>query len=469
MSASTDSTSLAIQRLENEVRAILRLSGPLMAAQGGLMLMGVVDTIIVGRMGALEMSAVALGNSITGAVQVFGFAAPLGAEPLIAQAHGARDPRSAWGWLCQALYLAFALSLPLTLITWIALMWLESFGVPHDIAERTRAFAFVRLIANPAILGSICFRSYLSCTNRPRPILTAVIACNVINAVLDVLLVYGKLGFPAMGAVGSAWATTLVNHLLLLAWGFAAFRTASEDAGERLSLRARAELSRIREVFKLGWPAGCHVALEVGVFSAVSALIARFGSAQLAGHQIAITLASLTFMSALGISNATTARVGNHIGAGRSPEARRAGFLGIGLGATFMATGGLAFILIPEALARLFTTDEEVIRAAVTLLRIAGAFAISDGIQVVSAGALRGAGDTKWTFYANLVAHWVVGLPLGLWLGHAQGLGAAGYWWGLTVGLTGVALTLLGRFAVLSSRPLARVEASATRPAVEHP
>jgi MATE family multidrug resistance protein len=307
--------------------------------------------------------------------------------------------------------------------------------------------------AIPLSCLAVVFRGYLACTARPRAVLLAVLLTNLINIGLDLWLIFGGLGVPALGAVGAGISTTTCNLILLLLWAAGAHQAAK---GLGVSLWVRATRSRMVQVFKIGWPAGLQTSLEVGVFTAVSALIARFGEISLAGHQIAITLASLSFMSALGISMATTARVGHHIGAGSSELARKAGLIGIGIGASFMGLGGICFILMPELLAGLFTHDPAVIASASVLIRIAGAFALSDGVQVVSAGALRGAADTRWSLYANLIAHWFVGLPVALWLGQRLGLGVAGYWWGLTAGLTGVALTLLARFLVISARPLAR-------------
>ena len=200
--------------------------------------------------------------------------------------------------------------------------------------------------------------------------------------------------------------------------------------------------------------------MEVGVFAAVGALIGRYGDVELAAHQVALSLASVPFMCAVGIANATTARVGFHIGADRALEARHAGFLGIGIGGLFMALTGLAFLIFDLELARAFTDEAPVYELGADLLRIAGVFAVADGVQAVSAGALRGAGDTKSAFWVNFAAHWLVGLPVAVGLVTWFDLGVHGFWWGLTLGLGLVAVVLSARFHVLMRGGVAKLEAA---------
>jgi MATE family multidrug resistance protein len=210
----------------------------------------------------------------------------------------------------------------------------------------------------------------------------------------------------------------------------------------------------VRAVLRIGTPIGLQFAAEIGVFSVAAVLAGRLGEVTLSSHQIALGLASFTFMGPLGVAGATAVRVGYAVGAGRSP--RRQGFVGIALGLTAMIAGAVAFAAIPAVLARIFTMDTLVIATAVPLVRIAAAFQLFDGMQVVAAGALRGAGDVRLPFLANVVSHWCIGLPTAVVLAFAFHLGAVGLWLGLTAGLVTAALTLGARFAVLSGR---RIEA----------
>ena len=212
---------------------------------------------------------------------------------------------------------------------------------------------------------------------------------------------------------------------------------------------------RVRRVYQLGMPVGLQLLAEMGIFSLVALLSGALGPEVASAHQVALGLASFTFMGAVGVSGATAVRVGHAIGAGSSP--RRAGLLGIALGAAIMTVGAVAFTAVPHALVSAFTKDERVIAIGVDLLRIAALFQLFDGVQAVAAGALRGAGDVRFPFVANVVAHWLVGFPVALTLGFALHLGARGLWWGLTSGLVVASTALALRFSAISRRGIARV------------
>lgn len=444
--------------LKEELRAILVLALPMMVAQGGLMAMGVVDTLVIGRVSSLDMAGVALGNSVAGVIIVFGVGMAMGIEPLVSQSLGAGDPVRARAWLWQGMYLAVLVSIPLVILTALATQAFLPIGISPEMAAKTSAYLWARLPGIVFNCACSALRAYLTSIGRPRPVLIAVVAANVLNLLLDLVLVFGFMGSPSLGVLGVGAATSA-------AWIFMAlvlFRSvrrmpvvagdASQDAFVKPSRQA------IRMIAGLGWPIGLQISIEVGIFTLVSALIARMGEVQLAGHQIALTLASFSFMCAVGIAIATSARVGFYVGASNTAMARRTGILGIAIGGAFMGVAGLLYALLRHPLAAEFApTDPDAQRAGADLLVIAAIFAVSDGVQVVSAGALRGAGDTRWPFFANLAAHWVVGLPIALYLGHSLSMQSAGYWWGLTAGLFGVAITLTLRFLRLSSRPIVRI------------
>jgi MATE family multidrug resistance protein len=210
-----------------------------------------------------------------------------------------------------------------------------------------------------------------------------------------------------------------------------------------------------RTVVKVGLPVGMQMLAEYGVFSFAALLIGRFGAESESAHQIALGLASFMYMGALGISGATAVRVGHAVGSGTS--VRRRGFVGIAAGALFMCTGALAFAIVPTLLVRIFTDEHDVVALGAHLLGIAALFQLFDGVQTVAGGALRGAGDVRFPFVANVMAHWGLGLPLGLLFAFPLGFGVRGMWWGLTTGLVAVAIALAWRFAVVSRNVIARV------------
>ena len=449
-----------------ELGALLRLAVPLAAATGGQALMGVVDTAVTGRAGATTLAGTGLGNAMFFAVAIFSTGFMLGLEPMISQAVGAGDRGRARQLLWQAGWLALGLgglaALPLALLP----LGLVPLGIAPEVAGEAARYLWWRLPSLPAFLFYMGARSYFQGIGRTRPVVVAMIVANLVNVPADVLLVFGGgalpawagplRAVPALGAGGAALATTLVTWLqaalLLLA---VPEREGAERAPPRRPVRAD-----LAQALRIGWPVGLHMGAEVGVFALVGFLAGRLGPAAIGAHQIAIALASLTFCVALGIGNAGGVRVGWAVGAGDTPAARRAGLVAFAAGAGFMALPALLFVAAPAPLARLMTGDPAVLAAAVPLLAVAAVFQISDGVQGVGAGVLRGAGDTGFTFAANMVGHWLLGLPLALLLGFGAGLGVTGLWWGLCAGLTVVALSLLGRFLRISAREIRPLDAA---------
>jgi MATE family multidrug resistance protein len=292
----------------------------------------------------------------------------------------------------------------------------------------------------------------------------AVVLANVANVGLDLLLVLGGgwlpawtgplRAVPALGAAGAAIATTLVTGLQLAVLVAACAAIPAERVSRRLDPRD------VGRALRVGVPVALHMGAEVGVFALVGFLAGRLGPAEIGAHQIAIACASISFTVAVGIGNAGGVRVGWAVGAGDREAARRAGFVAFGAGSAFMSCAALLFLVFPRFLAGLFTDAPEVLAIAAPLLGVAAVFQVSDGVQGVGAGVLRGAGDTRFTFGANMLGHWVVGLPLALALGIGAGMGVVGLWWGLALGLSAVAVGLFGRFVRISRGEMRRVEAA---------
>jgi MATE family multidrug resistance protein len=300
---------------------------------------------------------------------------------------------------------------------------------------------------------------------RPRALVVATVLANLVNLGANVLFVFGGEGLPAwcgplrlipaLGVKGSAIATLLacVLQWAIVAW---AVRRISVPGGVPSVRPVRAD---ILQAARVGLPIGLHIAAEVGVFSLAGVLSRWLGPESMSAHQIAISFASLSFTVALGIGNAGSVRVGWAVGARNTPQARLSGLMAFVSGAAFMTLGALVFALFPRALADLVGTPPEVIPLVVPVLMVAAVFQISDGVQGVGAGVLRGTGDTRFTFLANIVGHYGVGLPVALLLGFGLKLGVVGIWWGLCAGLTAVALALFWRFERQSSGTLQPLEA----------
>jgi MATE family multidrug resistance protein len=456
----------------SELSALVRLAAPLAFAQVGQMAMGFVDVAIVGRLGAVPLAAVGVGNGIFFTIAFVGVGVMLGLDPLIAQAVGAKEEIRARRLLWQGMWLALAagalLSLPIAALT----SGLEVFGVPSDVARETTAYTLVRLPSMVPLLAYTGVRSYLQAHRHTLVLVVAVVAANIANFALDWVFVFGGSAtpwagralawIPSMGAAGAALATVFCSFLQLAvaAWGVRALRVSPLPSSIR-----KIDRSEFRLAIRIGAPVGLQMGAEVSAFALAGLLAARIGAVAAAAHQIALTLASATFCAAVGVASAGAVRVGHAIGAGDGPRTRRAGMLAFAVGATWMALCALGFLAWPRSLASLLTDAPEILAEAVPLLAVAAAFQISDGLQAVGAGVLRGAGDTRFAFLANLAGHYLVGLPIALVAGVLLGRGVIGLWYGLAAGLTAVALVLLVRFTRLSSRPIARIEAPSLRAA----
>ena len=424
-----------------------RLALPLIVAEVGWMSMGIVDTIMVGRLpdSAVAIGATGLGQSLYHSVAIFGGGLLLGLDTFVSHAYGREDLNDARHSLVNGLVLAFVLTpvLMLTVSFWPAMM--ARFGISVELVGPMGPFLRALNWGTLPLLAYFALRRYLQAVNVANPIMFALISANIVNAIGDWALIYGHLGFRAMGITGSGWSTCFARVYMAGVLTITLLRVESKRARSLQDWfgAARIDLHRIWALLKLGAPAATQILLEIGAFGAATALVAKLGAVPLSGHEIALNCAALTFMVPLGISSAAAVRVGQQLGRKDAVGARRAGWSAIMLGATFMTCSGLVFVSIPTLIARLFSPDPLVIRTGAKLLLVAAAFQLFDGLQTVATGALRGAGDTKTPMLANFIAYWLIGLPAGYVLCFRFGWGALGIWIGLCGGLMIIGSALL--------------------------
>ncbi|MBK9029736.1 MAG: MATE family efflux transporter [Myxococcales bacterium] len=446
-----------------ELAAQARLATPLAAQQVGMVVMGVVDTALLGHHGAAAMAGAGIATGLVFALSCIGTGVIMGLDPLIAQAIGAGDAARTPGLLAAGLRVAVRLGLLLTLVVLATPLVLDLAGVERDVAEAARVYVFARSIGIIPALVQVALRAFLQAHGVTRPMVVAAVVGNVVNALLDWILIFGDagladlglpaIGLPAMGVLGAALATTAVTLAML------AIYAGSTRAVLRALPGAPPDTDPVateRAIVRVGLPIGLQLFAEVGAFALAAVLAGRLGTVPAAAHQVAIQLASVPFAISLGIGAAAATRVGLAVGAGDRAWARRAALVSLGLGALVMSTSALAFVLAPELLAAGFGDRAEVTATAATLIQIAAVFQLSDGAQAIASGALRGAGDTRAAFVANVIGHYAVGLPIALVAAFTLARGAAGLWWGLTAGLTGTAIVLVARLAWLTARPIAR-------------
>lgn len=436
---------LFLHDIAEEVRPMLRLAAPLALAEVGWMSMVIVDTIMVGRQSnsAVAIAAVGLAGNLYYAIAIFGTGLMLGLDTLVSHSYGAGDLEDAHRSLVNGNYLSVAMAPALMGLISLWEPVLRALSIQPAVLEQ--AIPYLRAVnwSTLPLLFFFVFRRYLQGINLAKPVMFSIVSANLINFVGNWALIYGHLGFRAMGTVGSGWATcaSRVYMAAVLAiycvYYDLRYKTGFLNAG-RLP-----HLPRVRQLVRLGFPAAMQLGLEVAVFAAATALIARLGAVALASHQIALNTVSFTYMVPLGISSAAAVRVGQAFGRRDPHAASRAGWTALALGTAFMSCTAAAFWLAPAYIVRIYTFDPVVIRSASALLFVAAFFQLFDGLQAVATGALRGAGDTHTPMICSASLYWVLGLPLGAFLCFRLGWGAAGLWTGLCVALILIGSTLL--------------------------
>jgi multidrug resistance protein, MATE family len=416
------------------------------------MAMSLVDTAFVGRIGAEAMGAVGLGSILYYSIAVCSGGLLLGMDTVVARAFGAGDREECRRWLWSGLWMAAAL-VPLVMSCVAELGPLLAW-VGVDPAVLGRAAPYVRALnwSTPPLFLYFALRRYLQAIHVVQPVMVALVTANLVNLAGNWILVLGHLGAPRMGAVGSGWATC-ISRVYMAA--FLVVAVMRQDRGTFYGgshgvwrpAWGRAVWVRIVQLSRLGAPAAGQMGLEFGVFAVVTLLVGKLSAVQLAGHQIALATVSTTYMMPLGISSAAAVRVGHAMGRRDARAAARSGWTALSLGARLMTVAAGVLLAAPQWIARIFTPDTAVIASAVVLLRVAAFFQLFDGLQVVATGALRGAGDTRMPMLCHFAGYWLVGLPAGVILCFGYGLGAAGLWAGLSIGLIliGIALTFWWR------------------------
>jgi multidrug resistance protein, MATE family len=426
-----------------EARKLLALGVPVAITQLGAMTLGVVDTIMVGHVGVLELDASALGNLWIMGTMILGIGTIFGMDPLVSQAHGSGDRRTVALTLQRGIVIALACSLPIGASWFLTGPVLRGLGQDAALADAAHEYVILQVPSLAFFFVFNAVRQWLQGRGIVGPALWVVLLANLFNAGANWVLIFGHLGVPALGLEGAAIATAStrvfqcvglvlwVRMLRLHRGGWIPWsRQALEPRGLSLMLR-------------LGIPIGIQYGLEVWAFQAATLLAGRLGEVPLAAHVIALNLASLTFMVPLGMSIGTATRVGNLVGAGKRRAAQRAAYVGLGMGAGVMTLAAVAFVTLRHQLPAAFTNDADTRMLAASILPIAAAFQLFDGTQAVGAGVLRGMGATRPAAVINLVGFYVLALPTAWWLGFHMELGVQGVWWGLCVGLASVAAALV--------------------------
>ncbi|MCP3984618.1 MAG: MATE family efflux transporter [bacterium] len=436
------------EMIGSEARHLLRLAVPVVTALLGTMMMGFVDTLMVGRVSVDALAAVAIANFWIFATLQIALGVLFGLDPIVAQAHGAGDGRSAGLALQQGIVLSAVLSALVIFLWSLSENVLLAMGQDPELSAAAHAYTWVQLPSVPFLLGAAALRQYLQARELVRPAMWVVLIANLWNVFFNWVFIFGHMGAPALGLEGAGIATSLTRILSGLALVGLVWSRGYHLGGWVRWSRAAWDPAGLRRLLAIGIPISLQMGLEMWAFSGSNLVAGWLGARALAAHTIVLNLASITFMMPLGIAQGTAVRVGNLIGAGEPERARRASWVGIAAGAGIMTLSALLFVLLRNVLPQAYTPDAAVIALAASILPIAAAFQVFDGIQVVACGVLRGIGRPRPAALFNLIGYWILGLPIGIWLSLRTSAGLAGLWWGLAGGLALVATGLVAWLAL---------------------
>ena len=424
------------QKIRNESGILLKIGVPVILAQLLQMSMSFVDTVMAGRLSPEDLAAVAVGSSILMPFIVLCLGCMMAVTPIVAQNIGARNLNVIGKNARQVLWLSLILALPSFFILRNLDLAFRLIGVTEDIIPI--AAGYLKAISwgiFPAYAyGALrYFSEGLSVT---RPAMFVALIGTLVNIPANYILMFGKLGFPQLGAVGTGYASAIVftvmfAAMLIFTWTHRPYKRFGIFSRFRLP-----EWSYLRELLTVGVPIGISSSMEVTMFAAVSLMVSTISTLAVAGHQIAINFAAMMFMIPFGLSVAISARVGNAAGRKNSQEARFRGFVGVGVASLIMLVTATIILLFPSQIVSIYTSDTDVTSVAVQLLFMAAIFQLSDGLQVSGFGALRGLKDTTIPMIVNLIAYWIIGIPVAYYIGFGLGYGATGLWGGLIAGLT---------------------------------
>lgn len=431
------------------------LAFPVVLSQLGQVLVGVADSMMVGRMGVVPLAAASLGNSIFFVILMFGMGISMGITPLVSVAEGKGKFKRIGHLFQHGLWINIAAAVILTVVVVGLSQGLHFLNQPEEVVTLTIPYLY---IITASLLPFMIFQSFKQLAegiSQTKQAMYVTIFCNVVNVFLNWVLIYGNLGFPEMGLNGAGIATLISRVLMPIMMGLYVMRSKRYSVFNLQLGLGKLRFLLLNRILKIGVPTGFQFIFEVSAFSAAAIMMGWIGVNALAAHQIAINLASVSYMMVSGLSTAGMIRVSNQIGRNNFKTMREAGMVVFGMALVFMAITGLIFILMRSYLPTLYIDNDEVVAMSASLLIIAGMFQLSDGIQVAGLGVLRGMEDVQFPTVITLVAYWVIGLPLGYFLAFELGMAEKGIWYGLLIGLSITAIVLFYRFHKLSNRMIA--------------
>ncbi len=437
-----------------EIKTTFLLAYPVVLSQLGQVGVGIADTMMVGRLGALELAASSLANSIFFVVMMFGIGISMGLTPLVSKSFGKGKTNQISRLFGNSLLINFSTSLVLFGIVLLFSQNLSILNQPKEVEVLALPFLLIITASLIPLMVFQTFKQFVEGLSQTKQAMFITIAANLVNVFLNWLLIWGHWGFPELGFLGAAWATLISRVLMMVLMGIYVLTSKRFRDFELRIFRFKPTWALCLRILKIGIPTGFQFIFEVSAFSAAAIMMGWISVNALAGHQIALNLASISYMMATGLATAGMIRVSHYIGKEDFKAMREAGMVAFGMVATFMFVCALLFFVLRFLLPTLYIDDPQVISLAASLLVLAGLFQVSDGLQVVGLGVLRGLEDVKVPTLVTFLAYWGLGLPLGYLLAFKMGFAEKGVWIGLLIGLTLTAGMLLYRFNRLSKKKI---------------
>jgi multidrug resistance protein, MATE family len=441
-----------LTRYSNHVKPNFLLAYPVMLSMLGQVMTGVADSVMVGWTGATPLAASSFANIFFTIPLFFGIGVSYAITPLVAEGAGSKNIPKIIDVLRHGTLINLIVGLVLAVLIFAVEPFMFSMGQPEEVV--TLGIPYLSIIGISIIPTMIfqTYRQFAEGLEKTRMAMTIVISCNFLNIVLNYVLIFGKYGFPELGLNGAGWATLISRMMMAICMMLYVYYGEKFSAYRKGFLIGNYSKGIISKMLHIGLPAGSQYIFEAGAFGFSALMMGWIGTTALAAHQIAINLATISYMTTSGLGAAATIRVGNFLGQQNKIKLQDSAFTMIWMGVVLMAGWALLFILGRYFLPTLYIEDFAVIELTSTLLIFASFFQLSDGIQVVCAGALRGLQDVKVPSILIFVAYWVIALPLGYLLAFPLGLGATGIWIGLSIGLTLTATAMVVRFKHLSNK-----------------
>jgi MATE family multidrug resistance protein len=435
-----------LKSVRKHIKETLQLAYPVAIGQIGYVMMGVVDSAMVGQIGYNFLAAASLANGLFFLTLVVGIGISYAVTPLMAISIGSNSKNEFVNLFKQSFYINFITGIVLVIATYFFADIIYILNQPEEISEL--AVPYTRILGF-SLLPIMIFQSYKQFIEGMaimRPAMIITILANFVNLFANWVYIYGNLGFPRLELNGAGFATLTSRTFMMLVLIFFLRKSRSFSQYNLRIIPIQIDKSLIKRLLKLGIPSGLQYFFEAGAFTFAAFMIGWLSAKDLAAHQIAISIASMTYMVVLGISSSSAIRVGNAVGARNINETRKAGFTALSLSAIFMLSCAVILIIFNDSLPLLFVDEIDVIKIASSLLLIAAFFQLFDGVQAVGLGVLRGITDVKYPTAITFISYWIIGLPLGYFLGFTLQYGVAGVWIGLSVGLATSASLLTLRF-----------------------